>query len=90
MLKQISDIRSMAEASVKDGDDTLKKANNTYHLLHRFTSEVEKSSETAQIALRDVPAIRQQISDTENIIRRAEDVRMELKIVWSFLRMFFS
>lgn len=76
MLNQISDLRIMAEAAVKDGDDTLKKANNTYHLLQSFSSEVQKSSEAAEIALRDVPAIRQQIRDTEDIIRRAEDVRL--------------
>lgn len=74
MLNRFKELKVMAEAAVKDGDDTLKKANNTYHLLQSFSSEVQKSSEAAAIALRDVPAITQQIIDTEEIIRKAEEV----------------
>lgn len=74
MLEHIRDSKELAEQAVADGDDTLKKANNTYHLLQSFQSEVQKSSESAKIALRDVPAITQQIRDTDAIIRKAEEV----------------
>lgn len=74
MLNHVVDSKRLAESAVSDGDDTLKKANNTYHLLQSFQSEVQKSSESAKIALQDVPAITQQIRDTEDIIRKAEEV----------------
>lgn len=74
MLNHVIESKKMAETAVSDGDDTLKKANNTYHLLQSFQSEVQKSSESAKIALQDVPAIAQQIKDTEDIIRKAEEV----------------
>lgn len=64
----------MAEKAVKDGDDTLKKAKNTYDLLQRFQSEVQNSSESAQIALEDVPHIKKQMQDTEKIIEDTERV----------------
>lgn len=73
-LDRITDAKLLAESAVTDGDDTLKKANTTYHLLQSFQSEVQKSEESAKIALRDVPAIAQQIRETEDIIRQAEDV----------------
>lgn len=74
MLEHINDSKFLAEAAVADGDDTLKKANNTYHLLQSFQSEVQKSSESAKIALRDVPAIQKQIRETDEIISQAEEV----------------
>lgn len=78
MLTVISDAKHLAESAVADGDDTLKKANNTYHLLQSFQSEVQKSSESAKIALRDVDSISHQIMDTEEIIKNAEDVSGKL------------
>ena len=74
----------MAETAVKDGDDTLKKANNTYHLLQSFTSEVQKSSEAAKIALQDVPSVTQQIKDAEEIIRKAENVSYRKRFLFTF------
>lgn len=74
MLNHVVDSKHLAESAVSDGDDTLKKANNTYHLLQSFQSEVQKSSESAKIALQDVPDITQQIRDTEDIIKKAEEV----------------
>lgn len=74
MLTHIIDSKHLAESAVADGDDTLKKANHTYHLLQSFQSEVQKSSESAKIALQDVQAITQQIKDTQDIIRKAEEV----------------
>jgi len=74
MLNHIVESKKLAEQAVADGDDTLKKANNTYHLLQSFQSEVQKSSENAKIALRDVPEIAQQIQDTEKTIEEAEKV----------------
>jgi hypothetical protein len=71
----VNEAKIMAETAVSDGDDTLKKANNTYQLLQSFQSEVTKSSEGAKIALEDVPFITEQIIETEGIIRKAEDVR---------------
>lgn len=76
MLMHITDSKHLAESAVSDGDDTLKKANSTYHLLQSFQSEVQKSSESAKIALQDVEAITQQIRDTQDIIRKAEEVRL--------------
>ena len=75
MLNHVIDSKHLAESAVADGDDTLKKANNTYHLLQSFQSEVQKSSENAKIALQDVDAIAEQIRDTQDIIRKAEEVR---------------
>lgn len=64
----------LAENAVKNGDDTLKKANSTYHLLQSFQSEVQKSSQSAQIALEEVPSIIDQIKVIENVIRDTEQV----------------
>lgn len=76
MLNRIQDSKNLAESAVADGDDTLKKANNTYHLLQSFSSEVQKSSENAKIALQDVQKIALKIRDTEEIIKKAEDVSL--------------
>ena len=76
MYNRIIDAKNLAESAVSDGDDTLKKANNTYQLLQSFQSEVQKSSEGAKIALEDVPTIIQQIRYTEEIIRKAEEVKL--------------
>lgn len=64
----------LAENAVKNGDDTLKKANSTYHLLQSFQTEVQKSSQSAQIALEEVPSIIDQIKVIENVIRDTEQV----------------
>lgn len=80
MLTTITQAKRLAESAVADGDDTLKKANNTYHLLQSFQSEVQKSSESAKIALQDVGAISAQIVDTEDIIRKAEEVRRKTRM----------
>jgi laminin, gamma 1 len=93
MLNHIIESKRLAEASVNEGDETLKKANNTYHLLQSFQSEVEKSSENAKIALQDVPAIRQQLIDTEDIIRKAEEVSLNSEnrfVFYLFRFVFFS
>lgn len=74
MYNRITDSKNLAESAVADGDDTLKKANNTYHLLQSFQSEVQKSSANAKVALQDVQSITQQIKDTEDIIKKAEEV----------------
>jgi hypothetical protein len=86
---RINEAKIMAETAVSDGDDTLKKANNTYQLLQSFQSEVTKSSEGAKIALEDVPFITEQIIDTEGIIRKAEEVRIST-IIRHFNRNFAS
>lgn len=65
----------LAEKAVKDGDDTLKKANSTYHLLQSFNNEVDRSSQSAKIALQEVNAINEQIKDISNIIRDTEQVK---------------
>lgn len=79
MLNHIVESKALAESSVAEGDDTLKKANTTYHLLQSFNSEVQTSSKNAEIALEDVAAIAHQIRQTEEIIMKAEDVRNFLK-----------
>lgn len=81
MLTHIKDAKKLAESAVRDGDDTLKKANNTYHLLQSFQSEVQKSSENAKIALKDVPSITQQIQDTEDIIKKAEEACKRISVI---------
>lgn len=73
-LSSVLAAKEMAEAAVKDGDDTLKKAKNTYNLLQSFSSEVHNSSESAQIALQDVPKIKNQMGETEKIIDETEQV----------------
>lgn len=74
MLNNILESKLFAENAVKDGDDTLKKANSTYHLLQSFQSEVQKSSQSAQIALQEVPAINDQIDEIEKLIQDTEQV----------------
>jgi laminin, gamma 1 len=81
MLNHIIDSKNLAESSVADGDDTLKKANVTYHLLQSFNSEVQTSSKNAEIALKDVPSIAQQIRETEEIIKKAEEVSDNLQLI---------
>lgn len=75
MLNHILESKLLAENAVKDGDNTLKKANDTYHLLQSFQSEVQKSSEAAQIALQQVPEIQGQIETISNLIRDTEKVK---------------
>lgn len=70
----MKEAKLLAENAVKDGDNTLKKANHTYHLLQSFQSEVEKSSETAKVALEKVDDIVQKIQKTETLISEAENV----------------
>lgn len=65
----------LAENAVKDGDNTLKKANDTYQLLQSFQSEVQQSSQAAQIALGQVPEIDSQMEAIKNLIRDTEKVR---------------
>lgn len=74
MLHHILESKLLAENAVKDGDNTLKKANDTYHLLQSFQSEVQKSSQAAQIALEQVPKIQGQIETVNNLIRDTESV----------------
>jgi hypothetical protein len=76
-LTHVIESRELAEKAVKDGDDTLKKANNTHHLLQSFSSQVQKSSETAKIALDDVEKIKEQMEGTEDLIQKTEQVRMK-------------
>lgn len=80
MLNHIIEAKNLAESAVSAGDDTLKKANNTYHLLQSFQSEVQKSSENAKIALQDVSDISKQIKDTINIIENAEEVNIRERL----------
>lgn len=87
MLNHVIESKKLAESAVADGDDTLKKANTTYHLLQSFNSEVQKSSENAKIALQDVPSIDQQIRETEEIIQKAENVRTNSI---EYLNLFFT
>lgn len=75
-MKHVQLTKELAEEAVKDGDDTLKKAKNTYHLLQSFQSEVQNSSESAKIALQDVPKIEQQMQETDKIIRETEMVNL--------------
>jgi hypothetical protein len=74
-LTHVTDSRALAEKAVKDGDDTLKKANNTHYLLQSFQSQVQKSSESAKIALDDVEKIKDQMHNTEDLIQKTEEVR---------------
>lgn len=66
----------LAENAVKDGDNTLKKANDTYHLLQSFQSQVQESSQAAQIALEQVPEINNQMETINSLIRDTEKVRI--------------
>lgn len=74
ILNHVADSKLLAEKAVRDGDDTLKKANNTYHLLQSFQSEVQKSSESAGIALKNVPQIEAQMKETQEIVQQTEQV----------------
>lgn len=74
IFDNILESKLLAENAVKNGDDTLKKANSTYQLLQSFQSEVQKSSQSAQIALEEVPSINDRIKVIENVIRDTEQV----------------
>jgi coxsackievirus/adenovirus receptor len=74
-LNNIIDSKEIAEKAVKDGDNTLKKANDTYHLLQSFQSQVQESSEAAQIALQQVPEIVAQMDDIDKLVADTENVR---------------
>lgn len=73
-LINVIESKELAEKAVKDGDDTLKKANNTLYLLQSFSTQVQKSSESAKIALDDVEKIKAQMEDTEELIGKTEQV----------------
>ena len=64
----------LAHDAVAEGDSTLSKANSTLHVLQTFQSEVQKSSESAEIALKTVPGIVDQIKNTEEVVEKAEEV----------------
>lgn len=64
----------LAENAVKDGDNTLKKANDTYHLLQSFQSEVQQSSQAAQVALEQVSEIVGQMDFIKSLVRDTEKV----------------
>ena len=74
IFDHVVESKLLAENAVQNGDDTLKKANSTYHLLQSFQSEVQKSSQSAQIALEEVPSINDQIKVIEKVIRDTEQV----------------
>lgn len=74
MLNHINESKMLAENAVKDGDNTLKKANDTYHLLQSFQSEVQQSSQSAQIALGQVPDIVNQMETIRTLVRDTEKV----------------
>jgi laminin, gamma 1 len=76
MLNSMLESKAMAESAVKDGDDTLKKANSTFHLLQRFTSEVQKSQQSAELALQEVPEIKKRIEEVNKIIKDTDEVCM--------------
>jgi hypothetical protein len=75
-LDSVLAAKKLVEEAVKEGDDTLKKAKNTYNLLQTFNSEVKNSQESAEIALKDVPNIQKQMQDTDKIIEETENVRL--------------
>lgn len=66
----------LAHSAVAEGDSTLAKANSTLHVLQSFQSEVQKSSESSDIALRSVPAVKEQIRNTEEVVEKAEEVKV--------------
>lgn len=76
-LSHVMAAKDLAENAVKDGDDTLKKAKNTYNLLQSFSSEVHNSSKSAEIALQDVTNIKKQMEDTDKIIEDTEKILEE-------------
>ncbi|XP_055378436.1 laminin subunit gamma-1 [Condylostylus longicornis] len=61
-----------AVKAVAQGDSTLKEANATYYTLADFQADVQKSSENAQLALKTVPGIENEIKIAEGMIRDAE------------------
>jgi laminin, gamma 1 len=74
--ENLLETKELAEKAVRDGDNTLKKANHTYHLLQSFQDEVSKSEITAKVALENVDDIIEKIRDTENLISEAENVSL--------------
>lgn len=81
MFNHIMESKLLAENAVKDGDNTLKKANDTYHLLQSFQSQVQESSQAAQIALEQVPEINNQMDSINSLIRETEKVRIYLYFI---------
>lgn len=61
------------QKAVAQGDGVLKDANNTYHTLAGFQSQVQKSSAEAQKALETVAAIEEEIQSAEKLTREAEE-----------------
>lgn len=74
MLNEAKDAEAVAQKAVDEGDATLTKAKETLETLQSFQSQVSESSQKAQEALEKVPEIRQQIVETEEIIKIAEEV----------------
>lgn len=82
LLQHLNYIYTSAKAAVELGDNTLKEANNTYHTLAGFQSQVEKSSQNAALALQTVPGIEQQIQNAERTVDEAENV---CTVVYTYL-----
>lgn len=71
MLERAKAAHERAIKAVEQGDNTLKDATNTYNTLSGFQSDVQQSSEKANLALQTVPSIRQEIDHAGNLIRQA-------------------
>lgn len=73
-MKRAQEAFDKATKAVEQGDNTLKEANNTYNTLAGFQADVQESSEKAEMALRTVPSIEEEIENAEILIAQAADV----------------
>ena len=73
LLKTITDIHKDAKKSIFDKDSILENARNIVNSLEDFTLKVEKSRESARMALEKIPEILQKIENSVKIVEKLEN-----------------
>uniref|UniRef100_T1IVA6 Laminin subunit gamma-1 n=1 Tax=Strigamia maritima TaxID=126957 RepID=T1IVA6_STRMM len=72
LLAQVHNALEVAKEAVKDGDETLKKANETLQLLLKFDTTVQASKLQAKEALSKIPEIQELIRQAEKKTQKAK------------------
>lgn len=73
LLKTINDIHEDAKKAISDKDSIIENARNIVNSLEDFTLKVEKSRESARMALEKIPEILKKIEDSVKIVEKLEN-----------------
>lgn len=73
LLTTINAIHDDAVKAILNKDSTIENAKNIYNSLQDFTMKVEKSRESARMALEKIPSILAQIEESVKIVEKLEN-----------------